>query len=189
MRYTSHTRLGVFSLASLKFWEANEYLIHSAQHDPRTTDNQNTAKECCPFPFSPSTCAEQGLLNSANRKVIPLNSSFQPQTGTTLQSRSQGNNASGELCSTTQPGGKNKAGKERGSSGLLNWRSALDRSKPPYRPKGLKGGLITHNFRRSTWGGKEWKQCTPDDFGKTCYQPIGVCYITDNFEDGSERFL
>lgn len=93
MRDTSHTRLGVFSLASLKFWEANEYLIHSAQHDPRTTDNQNTAKECCPFPFSPSTWAEQGLLNSANRKVTPLNSSFQPQTGTTLQSRSQGNNA------------------------------------------------------------------------------------------------
>lgn len=46
MRDTSHTRLGFFSLASLKFCEAIEYLIHSAQHDPRTTDNQNTAKEC-----------------------------------------------------------------------------------------------------------------------------------------------
>lgn len=63
---------------------------------PQTTKTQPRSAlgtESCPFPFSPSTWAEQGLLNSANRKVIPLNSSFQPQTGTTLQSRSQGNNA------------------------------------------------------------------------------------------------
>lgn len=133
-RDTSHTRPGIFSLASLKFWEANEYLIHSAQPELSTTDNQTTAKECigygsCSFPSFPSTSAEKGLLNSqnhgitansANRKGIPLNSSFQPQTGTTLQSTSRGNNASGELCPTAQPGGKNTAGKERGSSGLLN---------------------------------------------------------------------